>query len=129
MALKDFSCSLEHVRNAGRIVTKSDNLPPAYNYYPIGYHGRVSSINVSGSDVERPIGYAPRRSNAGYSPYAIELGPSEAVDYELELAAVIGIPVKAGQRVRAGDADNHIFGFVVLNDWSGQLHSGTAVWM
>lgn len=112
----DYSCSLEHVRNAGRIVAKSDRLPPGFFHFPIGYHGRASSIYVSGTDIERPRGHY-------YSGNGTEkdlvYGPSQALDYELELAMIVGSPVEAGVGVTAVDADKHIFGFVIMNDWSG----------
>ncbi|PKS12538.1 hypothetical protein jhhlp_000746 [Lomentospora prolificans] len=112
----DFSCSLEHVKNAGRIIINDERPPPAFFNLPIGYQGRASSVVVSGTDIERPIGQYRDRSKDG----AIVDGPSKAVDYEMEFAAIIGQPLARNKRVLATDADEHIFGFVVLNDWSAR---------
>lgn len=71
---------------------------------------------VSGTPVERPLGQFVDRAAEG-NP--VVFGPTRALDYELEVAAVVGRPVRAGQRVRAEDADDHIFGLVLMNDWSG----------
>lgn len=114
----DFSASKEHVLNAGEAVLGKRYLPPGFLHYPIGYGGRASSILVSGTPIERPVGQFRNRS-----PDAewVVCQPSGAVDYELEVAAIIGKPVKTGQRVQAGNADEHIFGLVLMNDWSGKL--------
>jgi fumarylacetoacetase len=115
----DFSCSLHHVINAGRIVVGDPNPPPGFFKFPVGYQGRTSSIVVSGTDIERPYGHfrSPKSTNP-QSEEAIIFGPSQKVDYEVELAAVIGEPLPMKKRLHAEDADNHIFGFVILNDWS-----------
>jgi fumarylacetoacetase len=110
------------VRNAGRIVTNNELLPPAYKHFPIAYHGRASSIYVSGTKIERPVGYARHKNKLVDGQPAIEFGPSESVDYEMEFAAIIGRPIEAGTRLKASDAEGHIFGFVVLNDWSGMYY-------
>lgn len=117
----DFSCSLEHVKNAGRIIVNDERPPPAFFNFPIAYQGRASSVIVSGTDVERPIGQYRDNSaqTAANEPKPVVFGPSQAVDYELEFAAIIGKPLPMRQRLNAVDADEHIFGFVILNDWSG----------
>lgn len=112
----DFSCSLEHVQNAGRIIIKDGTPPPGFFHFPIAYQGRASSVVVSGTPIGRPLGQFRDRSVA---PLAIVAGPSRQMDYEMEFAAVIGKPLPMRQRLAAADADAHIFGFVVLNDWSG----------
>jgi fumarylacetoacetase len=89
---------------------------------PIAYQGRASSVVVSSTDVERPMGQyrdktAPAVAN---EPPPVVFGPSRAVDYELEFAAIVGKPLPMRQRLNAVDADEHIFGFVILNDWSGE---------
>lgn len=89
--------------------------PPGFFHFPVGYQGRTSSIVTSGTDIERP--YGQFRSPADGS---IIYGPSQKVDYEVELAAVIGKPLGMKQRLNAKDAEEHIFGFVILNDWSGK---------
>jgi fumarylacetoacetase len=116
----DFSCSLEHVKNAGRIVVNNENPPPAFFNMPIGYQGRAGSVLVSGMDVERPVGQF--RSHANSKPtkeLSIVCGPSAAMDYEVELALVVGKPLGMRQRLDAAQADDHIFGYVMVNDWSG----------
>ncbi|RSL46614.1 hypothetical protein CEP53_010275 [Fusarium sp. AF-6] len=117
----DFSCSLEHVTNAGRIVVGSTQPPPSFFKFPIGYQGRTSSIVVSGTDIERPMGQFRDKSVADpLSEKAIIYGPSRQVDYEVELAAIVGKPLPMKQRINAEDAEEHIFGFVILNDWSAR---------
>jgi fumarylacetoacetase len=120
----DFSCSLEHVKNAGRIIINDERPPPAFFNFPIAYQGRASSVVVSGTDVERPMGqYRDKAApTAADEPKPVVFGPSRAVDYELEFAAIIGKPLSMRQRLNAVDAGEHIFGFVVLNDWSGIGH-------
>lgn len=88
-------------------------LPPASVHYPIGYGGRASSVRVSGTPVVRPYGVYQQDGGEG-----ITFGPSQGLDFELEMAAVIGKPSKFGERVAVKDADDHIFGLVLLNDWS-----------
>ncbi|RSL82382.1 hypothetical protein CEP51_005199 [Fusarium floridanum] len=117
----DFSCSLEHVTNAGRIVVGSTQPPPSFFKFPIGYQGRTSSIVVSGTDIERPMGQFRDKSVADpLSEKAIVYAPSRQVDYEVELAAIVGKPLPMKQRLNAEDAEEHIFGFVILNDWSAR---------
>ncbi|KAF4420557.1 hypothetical protein F53441_14376, partial [Fusarium austroafricanum] len=109
----DFSCSLDHVINAGRIVVNNPKPPPGFFHFPVGYQGRTSSIVVSGTDIERPYGQFRSENSIIY-------GPSQKVDYEVELAAVIGKPLPMKQRLNTKDAEDHIFGFVILNDWSAR---------
>ncbi|KAK4119836.1 hypothetical protein N657DRAFT_674657 [Parathielavia appendiculata] len=118
-AVIDFSCSLEHVKNAGRIIINDERPPPAFFNFPIAYQGRASSVVVSGTDIERPMGQYRDKTAAG-EPKPVVFGPSRAVDYELEFAAIIGKPLPMRQRLNAVDADEHIFGFVILNDWSAR---------
>lgn len=112
----DFSCSLEHVKNAGRIITNNANPPPAFFNFPVGYQGRASSVVVSGTDIERPIGQY-RNTATG----KIVVGASEKMDYELEFAAIVGKPLPLRKRLLATEADEYIFGFALLNDWSGEF--------
>ncbi|KAL6912781.1 hypothetical protein FSHL1_010464 [Fusarium sambucinum] len=115
----DFSCSLDHVINAGRIVVNNPNPPPGFFHFPVGYQGRTSSIVVSGTDIERPYGQF-RNPNAANGESGVIYGPSQKVDYEVELAAIIGKPLSMKQRLNAKDAEEHIFGFAILNDWSAR---------
>ncbi|TLS26894.1 hypothetical protein PpBr36_05017 [Pyricularia pennisetigena] len=119
----DFSCSLEHVKNAGRIVINNDNPPPGFFHFPTAYAGRASSVVVSGTPIERPLGHFPDRT-AQVEPPAkppVIFAPTRALDYEVEFAAIIGTPLPMGQRTASVAAvDRHIFGFVLLNDWSAR---------
>ncbi len=112
----DFSCSKEHVLNAGEAIMKKRFLPPGFLHFPVGYTARASSIVVSGTPVVRPKGQF-RHSESGEVVY----GPTKALDYELEVAAIVGKPSELGKPVAIQDADEHIFGLVLLNDWSGRI--------
>jgi fumarylacetoacetase len=109
----DFSCSRDHVLNAGEAVLGVRELPPGFLYFPVGYGGRCSSIMPPGSGVLRPSGQFR-------SPSGVSFGPSRAVDFELELACVIGQPSQYGKPVEINVAEEHIFGFLLLNDWSAR---------
>ena len=87
-----------------------------------GYAGRCSSIKISGTPVRRPIGQFWEDNMAAMrgENKKIIYGPSRRMDYEMELSAVIGKPLPYGQTVTAENAGEHIFGFVMLNDWSGE---------
>lgn len=113
----DFSCSHHHVQNASEAMTGVRSAPPAFFDMPIGYAGRCSSIDVSGTPVIRPLGLTCS-GKPGASP--VSFGPCRKMDYELELGAVIGRPVPRGERVLASEAEDHIFGYVLVNDWSGE---------
>jgi fumarylacetoacetase len=115
----DFSCSLNHVRNAGRAILNDPSPPPGFFHFPIGYAGRASTIVVSGTPITRPNGHFYDHTNP--TPKTVIYGPSRALDYEMELGVVIGRPLGPGNGVNAKDAEGHVFGFVVLNDWSGML--------
>jgi fumarylacetoacetase len=110
----DFSCSKEHLQNMGQIMGAAP-MPPGALHFPIGYGGRASSVVVSGTPIVRPNGqfYEAKGSTN------VVFGPSRSMDYELEMAAVIGRPTELGDVVSIKDADEHIFGLVLLNDWSG----------
>lgn len=110
----DFSCSKHHVLNAGEAIQKKRYLPPGFLHFPIGYSGRTSSLVVSGTPIVRPKGQF--RDAKGRVKY----GPTEQLDYELELACVVGKPSILGRSVSNRDADEHIFGLLLLNDWSGK---------
>ena len=105
----DFSVSAEHNLRAGEIILGKRFLPPAFKHFPMGYGGRSSSIVVSGTSIERPLGQFVDGENEDGSK-KVSLAASRAVDYELEVAAVVGKPVAIGERLSAADADEHIFG-------------------
>jgi fumarylacetoacetase len=95
-------------------VFKKRELPPGFEHFPIGYHGRSSTIVVSNTPIVRPRGqYRDLEGN-------VVFGPTRRLDYELEVAAVIGKPSNLEEPVRINDADDHIFGLVLVNDWSGE---------
>lgn len=109
----DFSCSRDHVLNASEAVFGKRELPPGFEHFPVGYHGRTSSIVVSGTPIARPRGQY--RDAQG----KVVFGLTKRLDYELEVAAVVGKSSTLGEPVSIGDADDHIFGLLLLNDWSG----------
>jgi fumarylacetoacetase len=113
----DFSCSLDHVQNASEAMTGIRSSPPAFFHMPIGYAGRCSSLDVSGTPVERPMGQywsgKPGQSD-------VVFGPCKKMDYELELGCIIGKPIPRKERVTASRAEEHIFGYVLVNDWSAR---------
>jgi fumarylacetoacetase len=113
----DFSCSSDHVENASEAMTGSRSHPPSFFHQPVGYAGRCSSLDVSGTSQVRPLGqyWSGKPGNS-----EIVFGPSKRMDYELEVGAIIGKPVPRRQRLMAKDASEHIFGFVLVNDWSGK---------
>jgi fumarylacetoacetase len=112
----DFYASLEHATNLGRLFRPGgEPLLPNWRHLPVGYHGRAGTIVVSGTDVVRPNGqYLPAGETAP------RFGPSERLDIELELGFVIGTPSRLGEPVAVSDALRHVFGVVLLNDWSAR---------
>ena len=110
----DFFTGIHHASNMGRILRPdSPPLLPNYKWVPIGYHGRSSSIVISGTAVRRPVG----QIKTGERP---EFGPSRRLDYEAELGFVIGPGNPLGKPVPIGRALDHVFGVVMLNDWSAR---------
>ena len=110
----DFYISIHHATAIGRLFRPDNPLLPNYKWIPIGYHGRSSSIGVSGQNFRRPQG---QRSSGTGSP---TLGPSTRLDYELELGIFIGAGNALGAPIPMADAENHIFGLCLLNDWSAR---------
>src|SRR5947208_6547572 len=90
-------------------------LMPNWKWLPVAYHGRASSLVVSGTDVRRPQG-----QNKPPDPGAPLFGPTKSLDYELEMAFLIGPGNSLGQPVPVDRALDHIFGFVLMNDWSAR---------
>jgi fumarylacetoacetase len=111
----DFYAGIHHATNVGRILRPDNPLMPNYKWVPIGYHGRSSSIVVSGTPVVRPSGQL-KAPDAG----APTFGTSRRLDYEMELGFVIGPGSRLGKPVRLQDALEHVFGVVLLNDWSAR---------
>ncbi|HVU18042.1 MAG TPA: fumarylacetoacetase [Candidatus Didemnitutus sp.] len=110
----DFYASIDHAGRVGAMFRPDQPLLPNYKWVPIGYHGRASSIIISGTDVRRPRGQA--KGDAG-TPH---FGPSRQLDYELELAALIGPGNRLGEPVPVATAPEHLFGVLLLNDWSAR---------
>jgi fumarylacetoacetase len=111
----DFYASVHHATNVGSMFRPDNPLLPNYKWIPIGYHGRASSIVVSGTPVKRPSGQT--RDDANQPPV---FGPSKRLDYEMELGALIGRGNRLGEPIPIGDATNHLFGFCLVNDWSAR---------
>jgi fumarylacetoacetase len=111
----DFYSGIHHATNIGRLMRPDNPLLPNYKWVPIGYHGRASSIVLSGTPVTRPHG----QTKAADAP-APSFGPSRRLDYEAELGFVVGPPSRLGERVRIEEAEKHVFGVVLLNDWSAR---------
>jgi fumarylacetoacetase len=112
----DFYASEHHATNVGKIF-RPDNaaLPPNWKHLPIGYHGRSGTVVVSGTDVVRPTG-----QRKGPSDPAPVFGPSIRLDIEAELGYVVGGSTPLGTRVSVDGASEHLFGVVILNDWSAR---------
>jgi fumarylacetoacetase len=111
----DFYSSVYHATTVGRMFRPDNPLLPNYKWIPIGYHGRSSSIGVSGQSFSRPHG---QRLPPGQS--APIVGPSARVDYELELGIFIGAGNSLGTQIPLSRAESHIFGLCLLNDWSAR---------
>lgn len=112
----DFYSSREHAENVGRLLRGDQaTLPPSWLHLPIAYHGRASSLVISGAPVRRPNGQT--RPPGAASPV---FGPSRALDFELELGFFVGPGNRLGEPISVGQAHRHIFGFVLVNDWSAR---------
>ncbi len=111
----DFYASVHHATNVGVLFRPDSPLLPNYKWVPIGYHGRSSSIVLSGAPVKRPSG---QRLAAGDSVPTV--GPSRAMDYEVELGVFVGTGNACGASIPLADADAHLFGLCLLNDWSAR---------
>lgn len=111
----DFYASIYHATNVGSLFRPNDPLLPNYKWVPIGYHGRASSIVTSGTPVRRPSGQIK-----GEGSSFPEFGPSKRLDYEAELGFFVGTGNEQGESVPIGSASDHIFGVVLLNDWSAR---------
>ncbi len=111
----DFYTGIHHATNVGRLLRPDNPLLPNYKWVPIGYHGRGSSIVVSGTAVRRPVGQLkpPEAPAPAYSP-------SRRLDYETELGFIAGTGNRLGRPIPIGAALDHVFGAVLLNDWSAR---------
>jgi fumarylacetoacetase len=112
----DFYSSIEHATNVGIMFRDPANaLLPNWRHLPVGYHGRSSSIVVSGTDILRPKGQT--KNNQSDFP---EFGPTKELDFELEMAFITGKKTLLGESVTTSEAENHIFGMVLFNDLSAR---------
>jgi fumarylacetoacetase len=112
----DFYSSLEHATNLGRMFRPDQEpLLPNWRWLPVAYHGRAGSVVVSGTDVVRPKGQ--RKAPDEDAP---TFGPSRRLDFELELGFVVGVPTELGQSVPVDAFAAHVFGVVLVNDWSAR---------
>ena len=112
----DFYSSEQHATNVGHIFRPdSAALPPNWKHLPIGYHGRAGTIVVSGTDVVRPCGQRKAVHEA-----APTFGPSQRLDVEVEVGFVVGVPSTLGSTVPTTSLADHVFGVVLLNDWSAR---------
>lgn len=111
----DFYASIHHATNVGRMFRPDNPLMPNYKWLPVGYHGRASSVVVSGTPVRRPCGEIA--DNPAGPP---AFGPTRRLDYELEVGAFLGPGNAIGQAIPASEAADHLFGVCLLNDWSAR---------
>jgi fumarylacetoacetase len=113
----DFYSSLEHATNLGRMFRPGvEPLLPNWRHLPVGYHGRASSVVVSGTPIRRPRGQLSPAEPGG----APGFGPTQRLDIELELGFVTGPGNALGTSIATADATDHVFGFVLVNDWSAR---------
>jgi fumarylacetoacetase len=106
----DFYASIHHARNVGRMFRPENPLLPNYKHVPIAYHGRSSSIVVSGTAIRRPGGQLGKG----------QFGASKELDYELEVGAFLGSGNEMGKPIPIGEAEQHVTGVCLLNDWSAR---------
>ncbi len=112
----DFYSSIEHATNLGKLFRpNSEPLLPNWRHIPVGYHGRASSIVISGTPIKRPQGQI--KPTTEEKPI---FGHSKRLDIELEMAFIIGSSTKLGECITVEDAEDHIFGKVIFNDWSAR---------
>ncbi|MEM8993242.1 MAG: fumarylacetoacetase [Acidobacteriota bacterium] len=111
----DFYCSIHHATNVGSMFRPDNPLMPNYKHLPVGYHGRASSVVVSGTPVRRPSGQ--KRPAEGEAP---PFGPSALLDYELEVGFFIGAGNALGEARNLDTVADDLFGFCLVNDWSAR---------
>ncbi|AFM04979.1 fumarylacetoacetate hydrolase [Bernardetia litoralis DSM 6794] len=112
----DFYSSIEHATNLGKLFRpNAEALMPNWKHIPVGYHGRASSIVISGTEIHRPKGQI--KPNPDEAPI---FSPCKTLDFELEMAFIVGKATKLGDSVTVDTAEDHIFGMTVFNDWSAR---------
>ncbi|TWI69849.1 fumarylacetoacetate hydrolase [Pseudoduganella lurida] len=112
----DFYTSIHHATAVGKLFRPDNPLLPNYKWVPIGYHGRSSTIGVSGQAFHRPLGQTRAAGVEG----APSFGPAQRLDFELEVGIFIGTGNASGAPIAAADAERHVFGLCLLNDWSAR---------
>ncbi len=112
----DFYASIFHATNVGSMLRPDNPLLPNYKHIPIGYHGRASSIVVSGTPFRRPTGQLPPAEGESQPSF----GPCKNLDYELELGVFVGSGNELGSPIAIRNAEDHFFGMCLLNDWSAR---------
>jgi fumarylacetoacetase len=111
----DFYASVHHATNVGRLFRPDNPLLPNYKHVPIGYHGRASSLVASGTPIRRPRGQS-KLPDADTPVF----GPTQSLDYEAEVGFFVGPGNALGAPIPVGEAEDHIFGFCLVNDWSAR---------
>ncbi|HED54280.1 MAG TPA: fumarylacetoacetase [Phycisphaerales bacterium] len=112
----DFYASVYHATNVGTMFRPDNPLLPNYKWIPVGYHGRASSVIPSGMPVRRPVGQLSPTEEGGSPGF----GPCKLLDYELEMGLVIGRGNELGHPIPIGEAEEHMLGMCLLNDWSAR---------
>ncbi|MEL7485009.1 MAG: fumarylacetoacetase, partial [Planctomycetota bacterium] len=112
----DFYASVYHATNVGSMFRPDNPLLPNYKWIPVGYHGRASSVVPSGTPIRRPSGQLSPAEEGG----APSFGPCKLLDYELELGVVMGRGNELGETIPIAEAEDHILGVCLLNDWSAR---------
>ena len=111
----DFYSSIEHATNAGKIFRPDNPLFPNWKHIPIAYHGRASSIVISGTPIHRPKGqYKPADATTPI------FGATKELDFELEIGAIIGKNSELGKSINTSESEDYVFGLVLFNDWSAR---------
>ena len=111
----DFYASIHHATNVGKLFRPDNPLLPNYKHIPIAYHGRASSIVPSGTPIKRPSGQL-KAADASTPSF----GPSQLLDYEMEVGCFIGAGNELGEAIAIEEAEQHIFGLCLVNDWSAR---------
>ena len=112
----DFYASVFHATNVGSMFRPNNPLLPNYKHIPIGYHGRASSIVISGHDVQRPVGQLSPSEEGGMP----SRGPCKMLDYEMEVGFFVGTGNALGEEIPIEKAEDHLFGLCLVNDWSAR---------
>ena len=112
----DFYASIYHAQNVGSMFRPNNPILPNYRHMPIGYHGRASSVVASGTQIVRPVGQLSPAEEGGLP----SRGPCKLLDYELEVACFVAGGNQLGETIPIGNAEEHIFGLALLNDWSAR---------